>query len=298
MSNSPGHGLMDPASFGLFEDKSLVPSDARVFPDPIGWGLGCSAVLHLFIALLFAFGLTSPLEAPPPVDVPVPVELVQFDQEGTSPGRQKEVGKQQEKPPPDSPEPQPSKRDPIAEVKPQQQKRQPDLSKRELPKRDSLAEGKTPRKTQPAHEDIDTLLRVVENSHREMATLPGQSRKTGPPLSESAGTGHDAGEGHKGTVAVKEFIRAQIERHWEFDLGDLGATDLVISLHLELTADGSVRRADVIDDPRYSSDPHYRSLATSARNAALLSSPLHLPPGTYDAFKDITLNFDPRDALR
>ena len=79
---------------------------------------------------------------------------------------------------------------------------------------------------------------------------------------------------------------------------DLGAADLVISIHLELNADGSVGRADIVDDPRYSSDPHYRSVAISARNAALLSSPLHLPPGTYDAFKDITLNFNPRDALR
>jgi hypothetical protein len=63
-----GHGLMDPISFGLFEDKSLVASDARGSPDPIGWGLGCSAVLHVLAALLFVFGLPKLLQAPPPVE--------------------------------------------------------------------------------------------------------------------------------------------------------------------------------------------------------------------------------------
>lgn len=287
---------MDTMPVGASADEGLVASDARGFRDTIGRGLGCSALLHLLIALLFAIGL--PVQAPPPVEVPVSVEFAPFDQEVTSAGRQEKGRGQPEKPPPDAPEPQPLKRDPAAEAKPQPQNSQPDLSKRELPKRTPLAEGKTPRKAPPVHDDIETLLRVVENRHRETATPAGRSRKSGPVLSEPAGTDHNAGQGQEGRRAVKDFIRAQIERHWEFDLRDLGATELVISLHLELTADGSVRRADVIDDPRYGSDAHYRSIAISARNAALASSPLHLPPGTYDAVKDITVTLDPRTALR
>ena len=108
---------MDPISFGLFEDKSLVASDARGSPDPIGWGLGCSAVLHVLVALLFVFGLPKLLQAPPPVEEAVSVDLVEFDGVSTSPGRQKEAGRQQEKPP-DSPKSEPPKRDPLAEVKP------------------------------------------------------------------------------------------------------------------------------------------------------------------------------------
>jgi hypothetical protein len=117
-------------------------------------------------------------------------------------------------------------------------------------------------------------------------------------MSELTASNDNAALGQQGTQGVKDFLRAQIERHWEFDMRDLGAADLVISIHLELNADGSVGKADIVDDPRYSSNPHYRSVAISARNAVLLSSPLHLPPGTYDAFKDITLNFNPREALR
>ena len=230
-------------------------------------------ILHVLGALLFVFGLPSLLQALPPVEEPVPVELVEFDGVSTSPGRQKEAGPQQEKPP-DSPKPEPPKRDPLAEVEPQ------------------------PRKKPSFHDDIDTLLKLVEKSHGQAVTLPGRQLRKGPAPSDLTASNDNAALGQQGARGVKDFIRAQIERHWEFDVRDLGAADLVISIHLELNADGSVGKADIVDDARYSSNPHYRSVAISARNAVLLSSPLHLPPGTYDALKDITLNFNPREALR
>ena len=42
----------------------------------------------------------------------------------------------------------------------------------------------------------------------------------------------------------------------------------------------------------------YRSIALSARNAVLLSSPILLPNGAYDDVIDMVLNLNPRDALR
>ena len=63
-------------------------------------------------------------------------------------------------------------------------------------------------------------------------------------------------------------------------------------------ATGSVSKAEVVDDPRRGADPAYRSLAISARNAALLSSPLKLPEGSYETVKDIVLTLDPREVRR
>lgn len=96
---------MDTMPVGASADEGLVASDARGFRDTIGRGLGCSALLHLLIALLFAIGL--PVQAPPPVEVPVSVEFAPFDQEVTSAGRQEKGRGQPEKPPPEAPEPQP-----------------------------------------------------------------------------------------------------------------------------------------------------------------------------------------------
>jgi hypothetical protein len=63
-----------------------------------------------------------------------------------------------------------------------------------------------------------------------------------------------------------------------------------------LNRDSSVAKAEIVDDPNHGSDPGYHDLALSARNAVLLSSPLNLPPGRYEAVKDITLTLDPRSA--
>ena len=57
-------------------------------------------------------------------------------------------------------------------------------------------------------------------------------------------------------------------------------------------------KADIVDDPHYAGDPLYRQLARSLRNAARVASPLQLPPGDYAAFRDLTLQFNPRQVLR
>jgi hypothetical protein len=53
-----------------------------------------------------------------------------------------------------------------------------------------------------------------------------------------------------------------------------------------------------VETPRFRDDKAYRFIAISARNAALLSSPLKLPPGDYDPVMDMVLNFKPREVLR
>ncbi len=99
-------------------------------------------------------------------------------------------------------------------------------------------------------------------------------------------------------LGVKDFIRAQIERHWEMDVAALGPARLVVTLHLSLASDGSVSRADIVDNPLYTGLPGYRAAAESVRRAALVASPLRLPPGDTWNFSDLTIEFDPRQAVR
>ncbi len=53
-----------------------------------------------------------------------------------------------------------------------------------------------------------------------------------------------------------------------------------------------------MDRERFTTDAAYHSVALSARNAVLLSSPINLPPGHYKQALNFTLNLDPRDTLR
>jgi hypothetical protein len=97
---------------------------------------------------------------------------------------------------------------------------------------------------------------------------------------------------------AKDFIRAQIERHWYLDRQAAGAADFNISLHLELQSDGSVLSAEIVRDSNLAGSAAYRSAASSLRGAALLSSPLVLPEGQYEVVKNIELTFRPKDALQ
>src|SRR5437879_3564195 len=65
-----------------------------------------------------------------------------------------------------------------------------------------------------------------------------------------------------------------------------------VAVHILLNRDGSVSRADIVDNPGLDSEAPYRDLALSARNAVLLSSPFALPAGLSDGARDIFLDFD------
>jgi hypothetical protein len=119
-----------------------------------------------------------------------------------------------------------------------------------------------------------------------------------PALNNAEGSDADAARGDPGdeaTYAVKDFIRAQVQRKWSVDFS-LGRDNTVL-IHLQMTKDGRVIFAKIVDQQRYKTDAAWREVALSARNAVLLSSPFSLPAGHYKAVMDMTLRFDPKDAL-
>jgi len=124
--------------------------------------------------------------------------------------------------------------------------------------------------------------------------------ETGSPSGTSgrSASSNGTGLGPGAAYSVKDLVRAQVERRWNLDLDGLGARNFVIAIHVVLTRDGVVRKAEIVDQLRFNSDATYRSIALSARNAVLLSSPILLPNGAYDDVIDMVLNLNPRDALR
>ncbi|HIJ63686.1 MAG TPA: hypothetical protein HPQ04_13415 [Rhodospirillaceae bacterium] len=133
---------------------------------------------------------------------------------------------------------------------------------------------------------------------RDLGALRAANLGTPAAANGGIGANSETALGRRGLQGLKDFIRAQIERRWEFDVRSLVDTEVVVSLHVVLAEDGSVTKADIVDDPHYAGDPLYRQLARSLRNAARVASPLQLPPGDYAAFRDLTLQFNPRQVLR
>ena len=123
---------------------------------------------------------------------------------------------------------------------------------------------------------IAALLRMAQAAH-------------GAPGSSGAGGNVPSGAG---SSALKDFIRAQVERRWQIEAG---APDMVVTLRLVIAADGSVLAAAVMEDP--GRDLAKQSVTMAARNAALLSSPLQFPPGL-DGAGELTVELNTRETRR
>jgi hypothetical protein len=150
-------------------------------------------------------------------------------------------------------------------------------------------DARSPRAGTPAPQDVGELLRRAELSHG-MSASPSRDEGSGG-AGIASGNGNAAGGA--GRLGLKDFIRAQIERRWQFD--GAGDREIVVTIRLRLSPDGVVQSAQIVDDR--TTDPGFHAAAIGARNAALLSSPLQLPPGLFVA-GDITVDLNTKDALR
>jgi outer membrane biosynthesis protein TonB len=279
----------------------------------IGAGLVCSLVLHGLAALLIVLLLPSILRAPETEQV-MPIGLVQLGAGSGALPRQ-EAGEPVQEATLEAPRPAPAEPEPAAptvEVAPPapEHVRQPEKpavvtprhksepsKSREGPRPDPLAAAKPTDRASPPQDELEARLKSPARQQQEQAQSPANHNRQNDAGSSSLAAVGSGAAGGGARYNVRDFIRAQIERHWRLDAGAPGA-DLVVAIHVRLNRDGSVRRAEIVDDPRYRTSAAYQAIARSARNAVLLSSPLDLPPGRYDEVADMTLNFNPRNALQ
>ena len=95
-----------------------------------------------------------------------------------------------------------------------------------------------------------------------------------------------------------DLVRQQIARCWNVPAGARDAKDLVVEIRVVVDPDGTVRQATIVDQARLS-DPFFRAAAESARRAFFnpLCRPLHLPPDKYAIWRDLVVDFSPKDIL-
>jgi hypothetical protein len=232
-----------------------------------GRGFAGSLLLHALFALFVLLVLLRTAVAPPiPPSRFVPVDVIRIGEETISPPS-----------PLRAPIPQP--------VTPHRAPHAPASA--------NTPEGTSPTGTRP----IDTL----ETKLRALARLKQPESNIKPvdtPAANEAASSNDAAPGAITAYAVRDLIRAQVERRWNFDVTALGRGSFEIALRVVVLRNGTVARAEILDRERYTRDALYRDVALSARNAVLLSSPLTLPDGAFGDRIEVTLNLNPRDTLR
>jgi hypothetical protein len=250
--------------------------------DTLKWlrpGVVGSLALHAAIVFLLLYRSSQPpAETPPAI---LPVEVVELEEETISPPLLQTNAA--------------PKQSAAAPVKRAQQFASRELAMPRPP--DSIAPSKTKPldEVKPApRDDRETQLEALAKLRQPETASPATGR-LGMSDQSQGGSGRP---GPRAVYSVKDFVRAQIERRWSLDLDAPGVRDLTISIHVVLTRDGTIRKAEIVDTQRFNSDAVYHSIALSARNAVLLSSPVALPAGSYEEVMNMTLNMNPRDMLR
>lgn len=99
------------------------------------------------------------------------------------------------------------------------------------------------------------------------------------------------------TATQVDLIRQTIRKCWHFPAGLKNADELIVDIKMELDPEGNVKKAEIVDNGRMSSDPDFRTAAENAYRAVLdpNCNPLPLPKERYEKWKDLELSFNPKD---
>ena len=134
---------------------------------------------------------------------------------------------------------------------------------------------------------LAALLNKIPNAAKEprVVDAPRYAPKR-PVKGQSSGT--------QMTMAVNEIdaLRAKIAQCWSPPPGGLGADVIIIKLRLQLNEDGSLIGYPTVANSGGS--PFFQAAADSAVRAVFQCQPYELPSEKYAVWRDLILNFDPR----
>lgn len=283
--------------------------------------LAWSAALHLLVVVLVIFGLPVLWDTKKPVDTPMIVEVVKIDEQTTSkdmpkPAEKKKAEKKTPPPPKERPKtadiPPPPEPPRVAEAaqpeaekvpvlkkpepKKQPKKKEPPPEAKAPPPPKAIAQARPKRRpTQPKDDFLQSVLRDVTPEERGEKPKD-KPEKEAPPPSEKVVQSR-APLDAVATTSEIDAIRHRIEQCWNIPAGARDAEKLVVSIRIWVNPDGTVRDARILEQGRMS-DPFFRTAAESALRAVLnpRCSPLPIPPKKYDQFKEMVLDFNPREA--
>ncbi len=159
------------------------------------------------------------------------------------------------------------------------------------PQSTPVPEGVSPTGKKDLEDELTARLRAMAQLKTPDSTLANADNTVLP--GSGGGDGSD-----DGNYALKDFIRAQILRRWLPDLSIPGARDMPVLVRVRLLRSGVIDDVMIVDQQRFHLDKAFRNMALSARDAALLASPIQIPGARYEKTQTLTINLDPKAVLR
>jgi outer membrane biosynthesis protein TonB len=193
------------------------------------------------------------------------------------------------------PEPKPEPPKAVETVEPPRPKEKPEPP-RQMAKSEAKPEEKKPEEKKYDPAQFEALLKNLAPQHADPS--PDAPPQMPRPASARPSSQPKAPLGAQLTASELDLVRHQIARCWNVPAGARDARDLVVEIRVVVDLDGMVQQATIVDQGRMS-DPFYRAAAESARRAFFnpLCRPLHLPAEKYAIWKDLVVDFSPKDIL-
>ena len=244
--------------------------------------------------------------------VPIPVDLVTTadltrikagEREAKKPGaavKPKEVLKKTEA---TEPAPKPKKRKTVAKRAPAPKpepkaEKAPSVKKAKAakpkPKKKPVAKPKNvvrAQKKKPAKRRNDKIAALLNKIPDSAPETPKAAPKKPAPKGQGRRDGGDA----RMTRSEIDALRARIAQCWSPPVGASGAAAFSVRLRLRLNEDGSLTQSPQVMN--YGSSPIFRAAADSAVRAVWECQPYQLSPAKYGQWRDMVLNFDPREMV-
>jgi colicin import membrane protein len=181
--------------------------------------------------------------------------------------------------------------DPIAEaIKRDQKKQEQQKQKQAAPVPPKKQE---PQKQQPKFDASQIQQRLALLDKRD----PQRRAATGDTLSPTPGLGTPTGNAVALSQNEIDALRARLRDCWTVPAGLADARDLIVSVRIQFNKDGSLA-----SDPRLMNSgghPAFQAASESALRAVRRCAPYtFMPPAKYEGWKDIIVDFDPRDMFR
>lgn len=191
--------------------------------------------------------------------------------------------------------PQPRKpKAPVKKAQPMPQPKKPQPKKPE-PKKAPKPEQGTPQLANP----LKSLLASVDALEKDIGETDQEAVIKEGTKVNNMGVAGGVGGSYFSELSITEAdaIAGRLRQCWNLDPGAMGIENMIVEVRAYLNQDGSVRKAEILDDSRYNSDPHFRSVADSARRAVFICAPYSIFAekygDKYDMWKTMLLRFNP-----
>jgi len=140
--------------------------------------------------------------------------------------------------------------------------------------------------------DPNSIAALIDKSKEDL----GETNKKTNKISQSEDLSMDSSNL---TLSEEDALKAQIFGCWSIPLGLPYNENLLVRIKLKLKPDGTLIRSEILDHARMNipGQGFYKVLAESALRAIQLCQPLKVPTSGYERWKDLQLNFDPREML-